>query len=433
MTAATLPESIIQAMADTERRLSGRPKLAELFRNCFPNTLNTTVSLADDGTTFVITGDIPAMWLRDSSAQVHHYLPFAKGDPQVCRILEGLIRRQARLILTDPYANAFNAEPSNAGFPEDITAQNPWVWERKYEIDSLCAPVWLAWKYWKETGRTAAFDTDFHEALWTIVRLWRLEQRHGEASPYTFQRLDAVVSDTLPFEGKGRPVNFTGMTWSGFRPSDDACTFGYLVPANMYAVVVLRYIAEMARVLWADGALAGEAERLGAQIDDGIRTYGIYRHPSFGDIYAYETDGFGNYNLMDDANVPSLLSIPYIGYASADDPTYRNTRRFILSRENRHFHEGAQAKGIGSPHTPPGYIWPIALSMQALTSNDGREIRALADMLCATDAGTGYMHESFDPDCPRTFTRDWFAWANSLFAEMVLTKIEHLAPAAMPS
>lgn len=428
MTAILLPDTIKKAMADMETKLAHRPDLATLFCNCFPNTLNTTASLKTDGTTFVFTGDIPAMWLRDSSAQVHQYLPFAKEDPQVRRIFEGLIRRQVGLILEDPYANAFNELPNNAGFPNDVTEQNPWVWERKYEVDSLCYPVRLAWEYWKQTGISAIFDADFHKALQVIVKLWSREQKHGETSDYTFQRFGSLPSDTLKYAGQGRPVNHTGMTWSGFRPSDDACTFGYLIPANMFAVVVLRHIAEIADNCLADNPLAEKALALATEIDDGIRTYGIFSHPVYGDVYAYETDGFGNYNLMDDANVPSLLSIPYLGYAPAYDPVYLNTRRFILSKDNPHHHEGKLAKGIGSPHTPSGYIWPISLSMQGLTAIDDDEILKVVDMLAATDAGTGFMHESFHPDDPANFTRDWFAWSNSLFSELILKKIDILAP-----
>ena len=426
MTEPTRPESIVRVMEEMAQRLSHRPEMAALFHNCFPNTLDTTTTLEEDGTTFILTGDIPAMWLRDSSAQVHQYLPFAHQDPQLRRIFEGLIRRQARYILTDPYANAFNRNPDNAGFPDDVTEQNPWVWERKYEVDSLCNPVCLAWEYWKATGSTAAFEETFHKALHVIVALWRKEQRHGTHSDYSFKRPGAPVSDSLPFDGKGSPVHFTGMTWSGFRPSDDACRFGYLIPANMHAVVSLRHMAELAEAVFADAGLALEALRLADEIDDGIRTYGIYRHPIHGDMYAYETDGFGNYNLMDDANVPSLLSIPYLGYAPADDPVYVNTRRFILGAENPHHHVGKVVRGIGSPHTPPGYVWPIALAMQALTSEDPDEIRALAGMLAKADAGTGYMHESVDPDRPEIYTRPWFAWANSLYAEMLLKKIDVL-------
>lgn len=426
MTEPTRPESIKRVMEGMTQRLSPHPKLASLFRNCFPNTLDTTATMEEDGTTFILTGDIPAMWLRDSSAQMHQYLPYAKEDKVLQRFFEGLIRRQVRYILIDPYANAFNRNPDNAGFPDDLTAQNPWVWERKYEVDSLCSPVCLAWEYWKATDSTAAFDKTFAAALHDIVRVWKKEQWHDTQSTYTFERPGAVQSDSLPFRGKGRPVNFTGMTWSGFRPSDDACRFGYLIPANMHAVVALRRLEELARSVLDDVALADKARVLADEIDDGIRTYGIYRHPVHGDIYAYETDGYGNYNLMDDANVPSLLSIPYLGYAAADNPIYRNTRRFILSEGNPHYHAGRKATGIGSPHTPHGYVWPIALAMQALTSDSPEEIRSLINMLATTDAGTGFMHESLDPDHPQCYSRPWFAWANSLFSELLLTKIDVL-------
>ena len=426
MTEQTRPESIQRIMEEMTRRLAHRADLSVLFQHCFPNTLDTTTTVEQDGTTFVLTGDIPAMWLRDSSAQVHQYLPFAKQDEGLRRLFEGLIRRQARYILIDPYANAFNRQPDNAGFPNDRTEQNPWVWERKYEVDSLCAPVCLAWEYWKITASTAAFDETFVRAMHAIVKVWRREQRHEINSDYAFERPDAPDSDSLPFGGRGRPVNFTGMTWSGFRPSDDACRFGYLIPANMHAVVALRHMEEMAESVFEDIALANEARLLADEIDDGIRNYGIYRHPEYGDIYAYETDGYGNYNLMDDANVPSLLSIPYLGYASADNPLYRNTRRFILGNGNPYHHAGRFASGIGSPHTPHGYVWPIALAMQALTSDDPEEIRAMVDMLAATDAGTGFMHESVDPDEPKHYTRSWFAWANSLFSELLLKKIDVL-------
>ena len=214
-------------------------------------------------------------------------------------------------------------------------------------------------------------------------------------------------------------VNYTGMTWSGFRPSDDACRFHYLIPSNMFAVVVLNQMAEIAGTMYLDMELARSALALRDEIEAGIRLYGVYRHPKYGEIFAYETDGFGNYTLMDDANVPSLLSAPYFGYVSLDDPIYQNTRQFILSQENPYYVEGRLAKGIGSPHTPAGYIWPISLIMQALTSQNADEIASLIHTLTTTDAGTGVMHESFDPNAPERFTRAWFAWANSLFGELI--------------
>ncbi|WP_058304492.1 glycoside hydrolase family 125 protein [Gorillibacterium timonense] len=413
-----LPESVNQHLELAEKALKDRPKLLELYTNCYPNTLETTLNLAEDGSAFVITGDIAAMWLRDSSAQVKHYLPLAANDPELAQIIEGVITRQLRCILMDPYANAFNEKPIN-GIWEDETERNPWVWERKYELDSLCYPLELIYKYWKATGKDSVFTYEFQCAARIIVRTIKAEQRHMQASLYRFQRLDGNITDSLSGDGLGTAVNDTGMSWSGFRPSDDACRFGYLIPSNMFAVVVLGYLTEIARSVLKDEGLARMARGLQIEIDNGIQAYGIVEHPVFGRIYAYETDGFGNYNLMDDANVPSLLSIPYLGYAPADDPIYLNTRRFVLSRFNPYYYEGGCARGIGSPHTPPGFVWPIALIMQALTDIEGLETKEILDVLQRTDAGTGFMHEGFHVDDPRQYSRPWFAWANSLFAELI--------------
>ncbi|MBB6672452.1 glycoside hydrolase family 125 protein [Cohnella nanjingensis] len=405
--------------AEADARLAGRPKLLDLFKRCFASTLASTTRRLPDGTSFVFTGDIPAMWLRDSSAQVRHYLPLAAEDEALREIIEGLLRRQFFYIGIDPYANAFNERANDQRYDWDLTELSPWVWERKYEIDSLCYPIQLSYLYWRATGRASPFDETYRSAVRQIIRLWRTEQRHGERSPYRFQRLDGPPTDTLRNEGRGMPVNYTGMTWSGFRPSDDACTHGYLVPANMFAAVALGYVAEIAAEVYADEELRKAAETLKEEIEYGIETYGTYVHPEYGKIYAYETDGYGNHHLMDDANVPSLLSIPYIGYRPADDPVYRNTRRFILSADNPYYYEGKAASGIGSPHTPDRYIWHIALSMQGLTSDDPAERLRLLELLTSTDADAGCMHEGFHADDPAQFTRPWFAWSNSLFAEFV--------------
>jgi len=414
-----LPEALRQLFAEADEKLAGRPTLLDMFKRCFANTLETTTKRMDDGSTFVITGDIPAMWLRDSSAQVRHYVPLAAQDAELQQIIEGIVRRQIMYIGIDPYANAFNETANDQRYDEDLTELNPWVWERKYEIDSLCYPIQLSYLYWKATGRTSQFDEQYRSALRRILQLWETEQRHGEMSLYRFQRLDCPPTDTLRNEGKGMPVSYTGMTWSGFRPSDDACVFGYLIPANMFASVVLGYAAEIADDVYRDDRLRQAAEKLKEEIDFGIETYGTILHPKYGKMYAYETDGFGNHHLMDDANVPSLLSIPYLGYRTAEDPTYRNTRSFILSSDNPYYFEGKAAGGIGSPHTPDRYIWHIALSMQGLTANDPQEALRLLDTLLATDADTGFMHEGFHADDPQQFTRPWFAWSNSLFAEFV--------------
>jgi Uncharacterized conserved protein len=417
-------DEITAALADRA------PEAAGLFRQCFLNTLETTVRRLPDGTTFVATGDIPAMWLRDSAAQVEPYVRYAGADDDVREMIRGVIHRQAAYIRLDPYANAFNESPSGRGHTEDIPKPGPWVWERKWELDSLCYPVRLCRRYLDATGDTTAFDENVHEMLRLIVATMRTEQHH-DGSPYRFTRPDPFLpTDTLPNDGRGTPSAPTGMVWSGFRPSDDACTYGYLVPANMFAVVALGHIADLAAEIYGDAELAAEAAALRDEIDAGIQKHAIVEHPEHGPIYAYEVDGLGNHVLMDDANIPSLLSIPYLGYRPADDPVYRNTRAFVLSPGNPYYHAGRHARGIGSPHTPPGRIWPMSLIMQGLTSADPAERRELLAVLAATTAGTGYMHESFDPDDPGTFSRPWFGWANSLFAQFATDFATEPGPSA---
>ncbi|MNK55803.1 hypothetical protein D3C87_748230 [compost metagenome] len=420
-----LPKVIQEVLQEAEEQLKHRPKLLQLFKNCFPNTLETTTKLMDDGTTFVITGDIPACWLRDSVEQVIHYIPFAKNDPDLQRIIGGLIKRHIKYILIDPYANAFNELANDWHWSKaDITDMSPWVWERKFELDSLCFPVRLAYKYWKETELTDMFDLEFRQAMQTIYDLFKTEQRHFELSPYRFTRSNGIPEDSIRNQGMGMPVNYTGMVWSGFRSSDDACDFHYNIPANMFAVVTLRQMQEFAEWVYRDLAFLEELKQLEADIDHGIKLYGIYRHPKFGPIYAYETDGFGNYCLMDDAGTPGLMSIPYLGYVPADDEIYQNTRRFALSKENPFYFEGKKAKGIGSPHTPKEYIWHMALSMQGLTAINREEKLEMIALLEATDADTGFMHEGFHADDPAVFTRKWFAWSNSLFSQLVYTAMK---------
>lgn len=415
-----LPQSIQDVLAEADTALAHRPKLLKLFKNCFPNTLETTTKLLDDGTTFVITGDIPASWLRDSVEQVIHYVPFAKEDKDLQRIIGGLIKRHVQYVRIDPYANAFNESANDWHWNKnDGTEMSPWVWERKFEIDSLCFVVRLAYLYWKETQLTDIFDQNFREAMEEIVKVFRTEQVHMEQSPYTFARDNGIPHDSLQNKGKGMPVNYTGMVWSGFRSSDDACDFHYNIPGNMFAVVALRQMGEFFEWIFRDQDYVRELKGLEQEIDRGIQLYGIYRHPEFGPIYAYETDGFGNYCLMDDAGTPGLMSIPYLGYVSTDDSIYQNTRRFALSKENPFYYEGTAAKGIGSPHTPPNYIWHMALSMQGLTSSTKEEKLELIQMLENTDADTGFMHEGFHADDPTVFTRKWFAWSNSLFSQLV--------------
>lgn len=404
------------------RRLEDE-KLSKMFVGCFMSTFETTAQFQKDGSCFVITGDIPAMWLRDSSAQVNHYLPFVKTSREAYAVVAGLIYRQTLCILTDPYANAFNLNPDSSGHPKDKTDySSAYVWERKYEIDSLCYPVRLAYRFWKEAETTIHFTKEFHRALTRIVELWTLEQNH-KRSPYFFKRKFCPKSDRLSHKGKGTPVTYTGMTWSGFRPSDDACEYGYLVPSNMFACVVLSYIAEICQAVYMDSALAEKALKLKNDIQEGIDTFAVV-YQDGKKLYAYETDGFGRHNMMDDANVPSLMSLPYIGYCSCEDEIYKNTRSFILSKHNPYYYEGKAAKGIGSPHTPRNHIWPIALCMQGLTSDSKEEIEEIINTLKNTDADTCFMHESFHKNNPGKYTREWFSWANTLFAELIIRYLD---------
>lgn len=411
-----LPRAVKQHIEKNKKILEQySSKLARLYENCFASTIDSALVPKEDGTYFVLTGDIPAMWLRDSSAQVNHYVQLA-DDPEVAAILKGVIRRQFQYILTDPYGNAFNEEENGRGMTQDRPKNHPLVWEHKYEVDSLCYPIRLLYRYWKQTGDRSIVDHEFPAVMKAVLTVWRTEQDHMKNSSYRFFRDTDWYTDTIHNNGMGAPVKPTGMTWSGFRPSDDGCTYGYYIPSEMFAVTVLGYAAEM---LGESHALTGEIRALREEIDGGIKEYGMIDYKEFGRVYANEVDGFGNYTFMDDANVPSLISAPYIGYVSAEDKIYKNTRRLLLSGENKYYFEGTAAKGIGSPHTASGYIWHIALSMQGLTSTDKAEMKYILDTMIATDGDTGFMHEGFDANDPSKFTRPWFTWSNSLFCEFV--------------
>ncbi len=392
-------------------------KLAEMYKKCYVNTIETAAIPMDDGTYFILTGDIPAMWLRDSTAEVSHYIPLAKDNAEIRELIKGVIKRQRKYIKIDSYTNAFKKEPDSHREFNDYPVNIPIVWERKYEVDSLCYPIRLAYLYWKATGDDSILDEDFLATAKITVYQWVAEQNHSENSEYRFTRKTKNGKDTLPNDGIGSKTAYTGMTWSGFRPSDDSCKYGYLVAANMFASVALDYLVEMLEHIGYYDGFINRCRMLGKDIRNGIEKYAVADNMGK-KIYVCETDGLGNDFRFDDANVPSLLSAPYLGYCKPDDEIYRNTREFILSKENPYYYEGKFAKGIGSPHTPDGYIWHIALSMQGLTSDNPEEIKSILYMLEATDAGTNLMHEGFDANNPEKFTRPWFSWSCSLFSEL---------------
>jgi len=399
------------------------PELAWLFENCYPNTLDTTVrygTLDGKPDTFVITGDIDAMWLRDSTAQVWPYLPLARDDRKLRDLLAGVVHRQTRCVLIDPYANAFNFGPTGSEWSKDRTRMKPELHERKWEIDSLCYTVRLAHGYWKATADASCFDKAWQSAAALIVQTFREQQRKQSRGPYSFQRVTANPTDSLPQDGYGNPTRPCGLIHSAFRPSDDACIFPFLIPSNLFAVTALEQLREIHATVLGNQSFAEQCRVLGAEVRQAIDAHARAVHGVHGEIYAYEVDGFGNRLFQDDANVPSLLSLPYLGCCELDDPMYLRTRAFVLSDDNPYFYRGPAGEGLGGPHSGLGMIWPLGIITRALTSRDRKEIAACLAELKATHAGTGFMHESFSRTDASHFTRKWFAWANTLFGELIL-------------
>jgi meiotically up-regulated gene 157 (Mug157) protein len=416
-------KAVEKTIAATKAKLKD-PKLSWMFENCFPNTLDTTVefgTLNGKPDTFVITGDIHAMWLRDSTAQVWPYLPLANDDKELQTLLAGVVHRQTQCVLLDRYANAFNkTKEEEVHWMSDKTEMKPGLHERKWEIDSLCYTVRLAYNYWKTTGDKSIFDADWQKAAALIVLTFKEQQRKNNLGPYTFQRETTQQLDTVSNHGYGRPLKPVGLINSTFRPSDDATTFGFLIPSNLFAVVSLQQLAEISNEITGDKTFSKECTDLANEVDAAIQKYALVNHPKYGKVYAFEVDGFGNATFMDDANVPSLLALPYLGSVELNDPIYQNTRKLVWSDDNPYFFKGKAAEGIGGPHVGYDMVWPMSIIMRAMTSANDKEIAWCVKTLRNTDAETGFMHETFHKDDPKNFTRSWFAWANTLFGELVL-------------
>ena len=406
-------------------------ELRRMFSQCLPNTLDTTTFFRTDKKgnpdTFISTGDIPAMWLRDSTNQVWPYLTFVREDQDLQKMIAGLISRQAKNICIDPYANAFiDSQNPNALKTRWWKEGSGWkkeVWERKWELDSLCSFLRLSARYYEQTSDIAPFDAGWVRAVRKSIEVMRKEQesvtKENLKSLFQFYRPDKKFHPAIRMRGFGYPGKKCGLIRTVFRPSDDEAVFPYLIPANAMAVATLRSLENLLDRI--DSNLKKSVLSLAQEVDDAIRKHGIVEHPEFGKIYAYEVDGFGSQCIMDDPNVPSLLSLPYIGYCSAEDPIYVATRKLILSKANPFFAQGKELAGMTSPHTGTvDHVWPMATIMQALTSTDGEEIQQCLQILKKSHAGTYFIHESVNVDDPKKYTRPWFCWANSLFGELIL-------------
>lgn len=420
----------VEATIARMKKVIKDPELAWMFENCFPNTLDTTVHykpIAGKPDTFVITGDIDAMWLRDSTAQVWPYMPLLKEDAHLKDMIAGLIRRQSKCINIDPYANAFYDQPKKSEWSDDITKMNPMLHERKWELDSLCYAIRLAYHYWKITGDAKPFDAEWVSAMRLVLQTCKEQQRKNGQGPYRFGRVTAWSTDTVPGNGYGNPVKPNGLIANTFRPSDDATIYPFLIPSNFFAVVSFREVAEILEKTGQEAVLAKEFKALATEVENALKKHAVYPHPKYGKIYAFEVDGFGNYLLMDDAGIPGLLSMPYLGAMTVKDPIYANTRKFALSEDNPYFFKGKAGEGLGSPHTLINQIWPMGIIARAITATTDQEIEAQLKLLKTTHNHTGFMHESFDKDDQSKFTRSWFAWVNTLFGELLL-KLEKERP-----
>ncbi len=419
----TFTSIAVDKKIDEIKKIMADEELAWMFENCYPNTLDTTVDyelIDGKSDTFIITGDIDAMWLRDSTAQVWPYMPLINDDKNLKNLIAGLINRQVKCVLTDPYANAFYKDlTKESHWKSDKPTPLPGIHERKWEIDSLCYVIRLSHEYYTLTKDSSIFDDNWKSAMKLIVKTFRTEQRKDGKSPYSFQRKTTSMIDAPTFYGKGRPIKPVGLICSMFRPSDDATLYPFLIPSNIFAGISLRQLSDIYFEVLNDANAGLECLEFANEIEDAIKEFAIFEHLEFGPILAYEIDGFGNKVFMDDANVPSLMSLPYIGSSESDYPI-ANTRKFLLSNSNPYYLTGKAAIGQASPHTGKEKIWPMGIILRAMTSNDDNEIVSCLQMLKQTHAGTGFMHEAFHKDNAADYNRSWFAWANTLFGELII-------------
>ncbi|KAH8429453.1 glycoside hydrolase family 125 protein [Aspergillus melleus] len=445
--------AVEQVIDDITSRMKDKD-LAQLFRNAFPNTLDTTVRWHVDGTssvasksrrdgsqwqgaqTFIVTGDINAEWLRDSTNQLTGYQALAKKDKKLYSLILGAINTQAEFVIQSPYCNAFQPpppsglEPATNGQDDQVhpAYESSVVFECKYELDSLAHFLALGTEFYESTQSTEFLTTRWYSALDTLLRVLDAQSQptfndKGQhvVNQYTFQRKTNLGTETLSLAGVGNPLNHgTGLIRSAFRPSDDATILGFFIPPNAQMAVQLKKTAKVLRATGGKDDLAKELEERGDKLDKAIKEHGIVNHAKYGDVYAFEVDGYGSRILMDDANIPSLLSLPYLGYVSKDDKVYQNTRKMLLEKDgNPYYLTGSDFHGIGGPHIGLQNAWPMSLLIQAMTSDSDAEITESINLV-RNSSLLGLVHESINVNNIKDYSRPWFAWANSVFAQTIL-------------
>ncbi|KAH0563446.1 hypothetical protein GP486_001983 [Trichoglossum hirsutum] len=443
-------EHVENVIRDLTSRMEDKD-LSRLFENAFPNTLDTTIRWHVDGTgknsgkrtgqdwegaqSFIVTGDIDAEWLRDSTNQLEQYHALARKDKKIYNLILGAINTQAEFVIASPYCNAFQP-PARSHLPVSARpmdnvhpAYNPTtVFECKYELDSLAHFLALSSKFYNSTGSTAFLTSRWYAALNAVLdvlddqAMSTFDNSSGMFIPnaYTFQRHTSTGTETLSLGGNGNPLNWgTNLVRSAFRPSDDATILGFYIPANAMMAVQLKRTAKIVRTAGKID-LAENLHSRGLALEKAVWEHGVVSHKKYGNVFAYEVDGYGSSIIMDDANLPSLLSLPKLGFLDSSDETYRNTRKMLLSKEgNPYYLKGRSFHGIGGPHIGLRNAWPMSLLVQALTSDDDEEITGALELVKSASQ-LGLIHESIDVKIPSSYTRSWFAWANSLYSVVIL-------------
>ncbi|KAI0921582.1 hypothetical protein AcW1_004489 [Taiwanofungus camphoratus] len=408
------------------------PDIARLFENTFPNTLDTTIKYfnSTENLAFIITGDITAQWLRDTGNQLAQYHSLLSMDPELATLVKAIINNEARYVSQYPYCSAFQP-PSESGLSPTVNdwaigvivnppVDNQTVYECKWELDSLCSFVKLSRSYYQATNDSSFMNDEWHSAISQIFRVI-YEQSQATFDPnwnlvsyYNWTGSAGSLAPSVDNYGNGEPKAYTGLVGTSHRPSDDQSIFAFLTPANAMLTVELDYLADILE----SAGQAGTVSQLARQYSR-IITDAIWNSTLVNGRFAYETNGFGGVYMMDDANVPSLLSLPYLGFLNKTHPAYVATNKMLMSRANPYYVVGKNFSGIGGPHEDAWNPWPMALVSAIYGTDDDDEIMSYLYLIANNTAGLGLIHESINI-YDASYTRPWFAWANSYFAEMLL-------------